>query len=54
MDLEYIRRGHTNRRFRVVINNRSDQQFIPTGWAHNTIIYQFPDMFTELTERVFK
>ncbi|VDD88281.1 unnamed protein product [Enterobius vermicularis] len=43
-----------NRRFRPVVFEGKDPRVLPIGWPTNTIVYEFPTMFSKLCVRIFK
>uniref|UniRef100_A0A914D4I1 Death domain-containing protein n=1 Tax=Acrobeloides nanus TaxID=290746 RepID=A0A914D4I1_9BILA len=53
MNDEYFQSGYTNRRFRVVIPSDKEKSCLPLGWATNTLVYKFPENFSELCTKLF-
>jgi hypothetical protein len=54
MDAEYMQNQSKNLRFRAVVLAGVERRLLPPGWPSNTVLYDFPDNFNELCERLFQ
>lgn len=53
MQMEYMKNGRLNERFRVVVLDAADKKYLPMGWPSATIVYTFPENHTDLANRLF-